>query len=58
MRTLFVNELEAQPGKLLPILHYLGSPITAKSIVDKIKEKVNKYCDQQQFTAPLQKENL
>ncbi len=52
MRTLLVNELQIHPGKLLSVLHYLGSPITAKSIVDKIMEKINGQCDQQQFASP------
>ena len=54
MRTLLINELEPLPSKLVPILHYLGSPITAKSIVDKIQQAMNKQCDQSTSTAPLQ----
>ena len=36
MRSLLVNELEADPAKLLRILHYDGSPITARMIAEKI----------------------
>lgn len=36
MRTLLVNELEVNPKKLLPILHYNGTPINATFIAENI----------------------
>ncbi len=40
MRTLLVNELAADPAKLMPVLHYDGTPITARYITHEIAEKV------------------
>jgi 2-oxoglutarate ferredoxin oxidoreductase subunit alpha len=37
LRTLLVNELEIDPARLPKILHYDGSPITARQIAEKIK---------------------
>ena len=37
MRTLLMNELEADPAKLMRVLHYDGSPITARMIAEKIE---------------------
>jgi 2-oxoglutarate/2-oxoacid ferredoxin oxidoreductase subunit alpha len=37
LRTLLVNELEANPARLLRVLHYDGSPITARMIAEKIE---------------------
>ena len=36
MRTLLVNELDADPKKLKRVLHYNGSPITARMISETI----------------------
>ena len=36
LRSLLVNELELDPARLTPILHYDGTPITARFIVDAI----------------------
>jgi 2-oxoglutarate ferredoxin oxidoreductase subunit alpha len=36
MRTLLVNELQADPARLLPVLHYDGTPITGRFIVQAI----------------------
>lgn len=36
MRTLLVNELNINPRKLVPVLNYEGTPITAKFITDQI----------------------
>ena len=33
LRTLLVNELEIDPARLVPVLHYDGTPITARFIV-------------------------
>ena len=32
MRSLLVNELEIDPARLVPVLHYDGTPITARFI--------------------------
>ncbi len=37
LRTLLVNELEIDPARLPKILHYDGSPVTARQIAGKIK---------------------
>lgn len=37
LRTLLVTELEADPAKLLRVLHFDGSPITARMIAEKIE---------------------
>ena len=39
MRTLLMNEFDIDPLKLVSILHYHGSPITAASIVNKVDAK-------------------
>jgi 2-oxoglutarate ferredoxin oxidoreductase subunit alpha len=39
LRTLLVNELEVDPARLVPILHYDGTPITARFIVQAIAER-------------------
>ena len=36
MRSLLVNELEANPARLVKVLHYDGTPITARFIVEAI----------------------
>jgi len=38
LRTLLINELEINPKKLQRVLHYDGSPITARFITDAIAE--------------------
>ena len=38
LRTLLVNECEANPAKLIPVLHYDGTPITARFIAKEIGE--------------------
>jgi 2-oxoglutarate ferredoxin oxidoreductase subunit alpha len=40
MRTLLVNECVVDPARLVPILHYDGTPITARFIVDAIARHV------------------
>ena len=40
LRTLMVNELEINPARLVPILHYDGTPITARFIAKAIAERV------------------
>jgi 2-oxoglutarate ferredoxin oxidoreductase subunit alpha len=38
MRTLLINEFDIDPAKLISVLHYHGSPITAASIIEKTKK--------------------
>ncbi|MEO9191078.1 MAG: 2-oxoacid:acceptor oxidoreductase subunit alpha, partial [Acetobacteraceae bacterium] len=38
LRTLLINELEIDPARLTRMLHYDGSPITARFIADAIAE--------------------
>jgi 2-oxoglutarate ferredoxin oxidoreductase subunit alpha len=40
MRSLLINELEVDPKKLVRILHYDGTPITARFIAGAIGEKL------------------
>ncbi|MGD9942743.1 MAG: 2-oxoacid:acceptor oxidoreductase subunit alpha [Burkholderiaceae bacterium] len=40
MRSMLVNELGVDPARLVPILHYDGTPITARFITDAIAERV------------------
>jgi len=40
LRTLLVNELEIDPKKLVPVLHYDGTPITARFIAGAIGERL------------------
>ncbi|MBC5766785.1 2-oxoacid:acceptor oxidoreductase subunit alpha [Ramlibacter albus] len=40
MRSLLVNELEIDPAKLVKVLHYDGTPITARFIAEAIREKL------------------
>jgi 2-oxoglutarate/2-oxoacid ferredoxin oxidoreductase subunit alpha len=36
LRTLLLNELEIDPARLVKVLHYDGTPITARFITDAI----------------------
>ncbi len=40
MRTLLVNELQIDPARLSPVLHYDGTPITARFIIQSITKQV------------------
>lgn len=42
MRTLLINELEINPAKLVRVLHYDGTPITARFIVRTVHDSVAK----------------
>ena len=42
MRTMLINELEVNPAKLIRVLHYDGTPITARFIIRSIHEHVAK----------------
>jgi len=50
LRMMFVNECAAEPAKLLPVLHYDGTPITARFIVREISAKLGMF-----NVAPLRK---
>ena len=41
LRLLLVNELDIDPAKLVRVLHYDGTPITARFIVDAIADRVS-----------------
>jgi len=41
MRTLLVNELEIDPARLIKVLHYDGTPITARFITRDITTQVH-----------------
>jgi 2-oxoglutarate/2-oxoacid ferredoxin oxidoreductase subunit alpha len=41
MRTLLMNELDVDPHKLVPVLHYDGTPITARFISQAITKHVH-----------------
>ena len=40
LRTMIINELEIDPARLVKVLHYDGTPITARFIVAAIRERV------------------
>ena len=40
LRMMIVNEQEVDPAKLEPILHYDGTPITARFIIEAMSERV------------------
>ena len=40
LRSMLVNELVVDPAKLIPVLHYDGTPITARFIAYEIGEKL------------------
>ncbi|NQD36759.1 2-oxoacid:acceptor oxidoreductase subunit alpha [Permianibacter sp. IMCC34836] len=40
LRNMLVNEGNLNPAKLLPVLHYDGTPITARFIVDSIRKQL------------------
>ena len=53
MRTLLVNELEIAPSRLVPVLHYDGTPITSRFITGTITRQVLELA-----IAPAAKENV
>ncbi len=54
LRTLLVNECEIDPKKLVRVLHYDGTPITARFISDKIATALNQ-ADVDSSQNPLRK---
>jgi len=40
LRTMLLTELNADPAKLMPLLHYDGTPITARFIIREIADQV------------------
>ena len=42
MRSMLINELEVNPAKLVRVLHYDGTPITARFIIRNIHDSVQK----------------
>ena len=51
LRSLLVNELEINPAKLLPALHYDGTPITANFITDAVLALASNKTDAKTNTA-------
>ena len=45
LRTLLVNEGKSTPARLVPILHYDGTPITARFIITAIADKHRARCN-------------
>jgi 2-oxoglutarate ferredoxin oxidoreductase subunit alpha len=43
LRSLLVNELMVDPAKLMPVLHYDGTPITARFILGEIGDKLSMF---------------
>jgi 2-oxoglutarate ferredoxin oxidoreductase subunit alpha len=43
LRMLLVNELAVDPTKLMSVLHYDGTPITARFIMREIGEKLSMF---------------
>ena len=51
MRQLLVTELEINPARLVPVLHFDGTPITARFITSRISDHLHKGAlDQQRIT--------
>ncbi len=42
LRTLLINDIEADQTKLVPLLHYNGMPINAGFVVDRVLEEIAK----------------
>ncbi len=45
MRTMLINELETNPAKLVKVLHYDGTPITARFIIRTIRQSLQPATD-------------
>jgi 2-oxoglutarate ferredoxin oxidoreductase subunit alpha len=44
LRSLLILDMEADPKKLVSILHYDGMPINAEFVIDKVEEEITKGC--------------
>jgi 2-oxoglutarate ferredoxin oxidoreductase subunit alpha len=44
LRTLLINDIEADQRKLISLLHYNGMPINAGFVVDRVLEEIAKGC--------------
>jgi 2-oxoglutarate ferredoxin oxidoreductase subunit alpha len=42
LRTLLINDIEADQTKLVPLLHYDGMPINSEFVVDRVLEEIAK----------------
>ena len=40
LRTMLINEFGIDPARLIPVVHYDGTPITARFITDAIRERI------------------
>ena len=40
LRSMLINELEVDPARLVPVLHYDGTPITARFIHERIRSRI------------------
>ena len=40
LRTLLINDIDAEQQKLVPVLHYNGMPINADFVVEKVREEI------------------
>jgi 2-oxoglutarate/2-oxoacid ferredoxin oxidoreductase subunit alpha len=43
MRSMLINELEVDPAALVPVLHYDGTPITARAITQTITRRIHQF---------------
>ena len=43
LRTLLINEGQIDPAKVTPVLHYDGTPITARFIVNEISQRLSAF---------------
>ena len=43
LRGMLINECSIDPAKLIAVLHYDGTPITARFIIDDIADKLSRY---------------
>jgi 2-oxoglutarate ferredoxin oxidoreductase subunit alpha len=44
LRSLLILDMDADPKKLVSILHYDGMPINAEFVIDKVEEEITKGC--------------
>ena len=53
IRQLLINELQVDPARLIPVLHYDGTPITARFITQAITQQVHRLAvEPQRSTTP------